>query len=630
MNKFLLLYLFFVVNIHSQSLYMPLEVSEAVKSGTRTLQGIPGSKYWQNKSVYDINVKLTPPSDSLYGSAEVLYTNNSPDTLTELVIRLYPNLYKKGAERNIGIDEQDIHDGVNLTKLLINGRDHSPEEGRGRARNSGSTVLTIKLKDQLLPGQSLKLETEWSYPLPKVTRIRMGIYDPTSFFVAYWYPQIAVYDDVFGWDKLPYLGNQEYYNDFNDFNVTINLPSSFAAWATGVLQNPGEIFTDEFLKKYTEAESSDKITTLIDSTAAQKGYTFRGNNGRTSWKFAAKGVPDFAFSLSDHYLWDRSSVVVDSSTMRRTSVNAAYKSSSKDFVEVAEFARIAISYLSHELPGIPFPYPALTVFNGQGGMEFPMIVNNGSASTRAGTYGVTIHEITHMYFPFYMGINEKRYAWMDEGWAVMLPFLSQRKVIEDSDPVNRNAKGFGTVAGTEFEIPLYIPSMQLFGSSYRTHAYTRPGMAYWFLRDALGEKVFLTALQNYIKTWNGKHPLPGDFFYSFNASTGMELSWFWKPWFFESGYAELALKKVELKNKKLTVVVEREGNLPVPVKLTIVNTDGSKIEKYDNASVWKKGDKTLTYTFNVKGQVDSVLLGDVTIPDKIIPNNFYKMPAAKK
>lgn len=630
MNKIIIFLIISFCGLYSQALYTPYEIAQAIKSGTRTVTGLPGSKYWQNKSSYNISVKLNPPSDSLFGNSTIKYMNNSPDTLTEIVFRLYPNLYKIGSERNSGIDERDIHDGVVIEKLLIDGQDHIPSENSGRSRNSGSTVLTIKLKNPLKPGGSISIETEWSCKLPKITKIRTGIYDSTSFFVAYWYPQVAVYDDVFGWDKLPYLGNQEFYNDFSDFTVNIDLPSTFAVWATGILQNPSNIFDAGFLKRYTDAKSSDLISTLIDSNDVKAGYTLNGTGGRTVWKFEAINVPDFAFGLSDHYLWDRGSVVVDSSTMRRTVVNAAYKLSSKDFPEVAEFARISIAYLSHELPGVPFPYPSLTVFNGQGGMEFPMIVNNGSAGTRSGTFGVTVHEIAHTYFPFYMGINEKRYAWMDEGWAVMLPFNIQKRMIPDSDPVNRYAKGFGTIAGTEFEIPLYIPSMQLFGSSYRNHAYTRPAMAYHFLRDALGEKVFDAALKNYIQNWNGKHPLPYDFFYSFNSSAGSDLSWYWKPWFFESGYAELSLKSVTQKNKSLSVIVAREGNLPVPVKLTVVMADGTKIEKYDNASVWKKGAAELKYTFTVSGAVDSVLLGDVTIPDKIISNNFFKMPSPKK
>ncbi|MBV6512910.1 MAG: hypothetical protein FMNOHCHN_02428 [Ignavibacteriaceae bacterium] len=619
--------LLFTLCSSAQTLYTPYDVQKAYKNGTRTPEGNPGSKYWQNHASYTMYVSLTPPDAQLQGQSQITYFNNSPDTLKEIVFRLYPNLYKLGAERDFSLSAEDLHPGVDFTSFKVRGKEQLTDENTSFRQSE--TVLTIKLEEHLPPASSVNFEIAWNYPLPSKSNVRMGRYDSTSWFVAYWYPQIAVYDDVFGWDKIPYTGQKEYYNNFNDYTVTIDLPESFCAWATGELQNAADIMPDALLEKFTAAHTSEKVINLITKEEAEKGYKMKGREGRVQWNFTAMNVPDFAFALSDHYLWDAVSVVVDSTTMRRALVNAAYKSTSKDYYEVADFSRTIMAYFSHVLPGVPYPYPVMTVYNGQGGMEFPMMCNNGSTS-RGGAFSLAAHEIAHTYFPFYMGINEKRYAWMDEGWAVMLPMDLVLEHFPDIDLRNRNAKAFNTVAGTEFEIPLYIPSQQTSGSAYRIHAYTRPGMAYYILRDALGKDNFDKALREYMKRWRGKHPLPNDFFYSFNNYLKDDISWFWKPWFFESGYAELFIKSAVQKKNDLTIIVEREGNLPVPVKLLITLEDGTTISKYETAAVWKTGLKEKKYTFKVSGKVESVLLGDLIIPDKVAENNFVKLSSTKK
>lgn len=622
MKKIIALFLLLGVSLSAQTLYTPYDVSKAYNKGTRSLDGTPGKNYWQNHASYTLNVSLSPPDGLLNGNGRVTYFNNSPDTLKEIVFRLYPNLYKFGAERDFSLEQSDLHSGLVFTSFKAGGKELVNDQKE--LFTNSTTVLTIKLEEHLPPASSADFEYEWNYPLPEKSNVRMGRYDSTSYFVAYWYPQIAVYDDVFGWDKIPYTGQKEYYNDFNDYNVTIELPETFSAWATGELKNASEIFPETLLDKFTQAHSSEQVTSLISKEDAEKGFRMKGKEGKVLWNFTAMNVPDFAFALSDHYLWDAVSVVVDSATMRKALVNAAYKSTSKDYYEVAEFSKTIISYYSHTLPGVPYPYPVMTIYNGQGGMEFPMMCNNGSTS-RGGAFSLAAHEIAHTYFPFYMGINEKRYAWMDEGWAVMLPMDLVLEKFPEIDLRNRNAKGFNTVAGTEFEIPLYIPSQQTSGSAYRTHAYARPGMAYYILRDALGKEKFDLAFREYMKRWRGKHPLPNDFFYSFNNYLKEDLGWFWKPWFFESGYAELKIKSAVQKKNDVTVIIESEGNLPVPVKLLITLEDGTTINKYEPASVWKSGAKEKKYTFKVSGKVTSVLLGDVTIPDKVAENNFVKL-----
>ena len=268
-------------------------------------------------------------------------------------------------------------------------------------------------------------------------------------------------------------------------------------------------------------------------------------------------------------------LLVDSTTNRKVFVDAAYKIESEDFYDVADISKKSIQYFSFEMPGVSFPYPCLTAFNGSGGMEFPMMINDGSASTLAGTVGVTSHEIAHTYFPFYMGINERKYAFMDEGWAVMLPFTFQERMVEDNYPRRRNVGGYQRFAGNETEMPPMIPSILLKGNSYRMAAYSRPGLAYDYLREVLGDELFTKALQEFIKRWNGKHPLPYDMYNTFNEVTGQDLNWYWHAWFFEHGYPDLAIDRVEQQEEKIQVFISKVGSIPIPIKLKIVFEDGT-------------------------------------------------------
>jgi len=457
----------------------------------------------------------------------------------------------------------------------------------------------------------------------------MGTYDSTSFFVGYWYPQVAVYDDIDGWDRFNFTGMQEFYNDPSDFHVRITVPGGFTVWATGVLQNADKLFSKKILERYNRALKSDTIVHIIRPEDIEDGSILRHDDS-TTWVFKARSVPDFAFALSDHYLWDASSLEVDSATARRTFIGAAYKESSNDFKEVAWIARKSIEYFSAEMPGVPYPYPEMTVFNGKGGMEYPMIVNDGSVAKRSGTVHLTSHEISHSYFPFYMGTNERKYAWMDEGWAVMLPFKLQHRLEESYDPVARNTATYTQYAGQERELEMMTPSIvfgnNAFRPTYRIHAYNRPAEAYYFLQDLLGDSLFSAAIKEYIQRWHYKHPIPYDFFFTFDQVAGEDLSWYWEPWFFEKGYPDLAIKDVFEQEGTLQVLIHRNGNIPVPVNLVVTYDDGSTKTVYKTARVWQNGNMGLTIKLKNGKTIRRIELGSKHIPDVNKENNIY-LPA---
>jgi hypothetical protein len=620
MFKYLLTVLYLVLFsyeslIGQSNLFTPLNFLRAVENGTRTLSGIPGENYWQNSSDYFIKVKIHPKEKFLEGNQTIIYYNNSPDTLKSIYLRLFQNIQKPGAPRDGQFNPEWLTDGVVITSLKVSGIDYV--ESDKNLINEYATNFLIKLKESVSPSSSIEIKVDWHFKIPPSTW-RMGYYDSTSAFLAYWYPQISVYDDIDGWDINVYKGYAEMYNDFNNYEVEITVPDNYGVWATGIIQNPEEILTPEFLERYNYALQSEEVVNIITKEDLINGKIFQ-NRKELNYKFSAKSVPDFAFGFSDHYLWDAVNLKLKNGN--DVYVAAAYKEQSTDFYQVAKIAKECLIYYSYNLPGVLYPYPSAVVFNGSGGMEFPMIINDGSTTSISSTVGLTAHELAHQYMPFYMGTNERKYAWMDEGWAVMLPFEYQE--LYGHQRRQATIMAYESIAGTENDIPPMVLSIHLTGSPYRNAAYNRPGIAYMYLRDFLGEALFSKALKEFIKRWNGKHPLPYDFFNTFNEIAGEDLSWFWNPWFYEYGFPDLAINEVKFNEGKLMVKVRRVGNVPVPVQLNFIYESDQESILYKTADVWKDGKDEIMFDYQTEGKVFKIELGGDNIPDADRSNNIY-------
>jgi len=607
------------LSAQNSDLYMPREIRDAYANGTRSFSGEAGKNYFQNHADYQIQVSLDPKTGLVEGSETIVYQNNSPDSLRIITFRFLQNFYKKNATRDFPIDPRDLNDGVKIKSLTVGTKVFDLEKS---VFKQFRTNLHTRLETPLPPNSSLKVKVSWSFTMPKYNRVRYGYYNEKAYFVAFWYPQIAVYDDVTAWDGLEFTGQTEFYNDFNNYDVQISVPKNYLVWATGVLQNPKQVLAPKIYKRYMKSRTSDEIWHIVDSLDLKYGELI--HSGTESWHFKAKSVSDFAFATSKTYLWDASSVVVDKKTGRRTAVSAAYDPKSADFYEVAEIARQSLDILSNTEIGVPFPYPQMTVFNGGGGMEYPMIVNDGAAGSRSGTVYVTSHEIAHNYIPFYVGTNEKKYAWMDEGFVTFFSNNIQYELEPSQNRFVNYMKTFSREAGKESELPLMIPSNFTHGTAYRKHAYLRPAVAVYFLRDYLGNKLFSKALREYVIRWKQKHPTPYDLFFTFNQVTGKNLNWFWKSWFFESGYPDLAIETVTQTSDNVSVVVKKHGNIPVPVHLTIYFADGSKKEFREKMDIWNDSDSfIMQQAFDKK--VVKVELGDKLIPDSDSSDNVFKL-----
>jgi hypothetical protein len=607
-----------------EKLFIPRNIRPAYEKGTRSPDGKPGKEYWQNSSDYKINVEIDPSSYLVTGTEEITYHNNSPDTLKTIVLRLYPNIFKKGSVRDYAISPDGVTDGVSLNKLVI-GKNEINLENKSVYRVI-NTIAIISLSDFIPPKSSVNLSIEWRFNISSKTTLRMGVYDSTTVLVGYWYPQMAVYDDIDGWDFNIYSGQEEFYNDFSTFNVNITLLNNFGVWATGELQNPKEVFSEEIYQKFLAAQESDTVVRIITAADINSTSLYNSDKSKNIWQFKAYNVTDFVFAISDHYLWDGVRVNIDTTEDQKVFVQAIYPSDSPDFKKVAEIAKNLVSYYSKEMPGINFPFSSFTAFNNGrtgGGMEFPMMINDGSPDIMENTISLTAHEMGHQYFPFYVGTNEQKYAFMDEGWANFLSSGYMKKITGFDSHLARAVAAYENLAGTEDDIPEIIPSLSQAYGAYRNSAYDRSSVAYEILNDMLGNELFQKAFKEYIHRWSGKHPIPYDFYFTFNNVIGQDLSWFWKPWFFEIGYPDLAIDKVDVQDGKATIKIRNDGIIPVPVKLTVDYEDGSSEVFYFKADVWKSSEKIFVTEVVLKGTLKQINLGDINIPDSNIENNLY-------
>jgi len=347
--------LFAVIAINAQPLYMPRNVANAYKKGTRSPDGLPAKKYWQNYGRYNITVTAAPPDRTIKGTEDITYINNSPDVLNNLVIKLILNIHRPDALRYADIGQAYMTDGIRIDGVTVNGQTVQWEEPPYHL-----TWQNLRLPRSLQPHDSVKISFDWHYEI-SLQSGREGMIDSTTFFLAYFYPRVAVYDDYYGWDRLDFTDQQEFYNDFNDYTLHVKVPANFVVWSTGTLQNAAEVLQPAVAKKLGTSMTTDNIIPIATAQdMAAKKVTAR--NPFNTWTWTATHITDVAFGISDHFAWDASSVVVDDATGRRASVQAAYNDTARDFHEMVGFGRHSLQWLSRQWPGVAYPYPKTTIF----------------------------------------------------------------------------------------------------------------------------------------------------------------------------------------------------------------------------------------------------------------------------
>ncbi len=589
--------------------------SQALTKGTRTTKGIPGAKYWQNRASYNITAEIIPQEKKLFGTEIINYENNSSDTLNQIVFHVFQNLYKKGSQRDSPVHPDDVHSGVVIENLKIKNKLITDFTTSG-------TQLIVELEEPVMPSELINIEISWNFSIPTKSDIRMGGKDESSFFLGQWYPKIAVYDDIDGWDKNTHTGGQEFYYDLGNFKYSVKVPNGYIVWGTGMLQNAKNVLSENIYTKYMQAQKSDSIILIVSLKDYKSGKAITQGD---IWEFEANNVSDVAFGISNHYLWDGTSL--SGVSENNILVEAVYPFEAKDFTEVALLAKKTIYYLSTELPGYPFPFPTMTIFNGTNGtsgMENSMIANNPTADNRGRTVDVTAHEIAHNYFPFYVLTNETEHAWMDEAFAAMIPNKYQLENDTTLNRLIRYAKSMSDYANTDWNIASTTQSTMLKDRIYYFNFYMKPAVGLYVLQDMLGEKLFKECLFAYIEIWKGKHPTPADFFYVINETSHKNLNWFWKSWFFENGYPDLSIDHVEKKDKIYEVTIMKIGDLPVPVYLTVTFKDQTTQDFHHSAAIWQNKN-SMVIPIKTNKKIEKLKLGNEYIPDTDSKNNFFNI-----
>lgn len=587
--------------VSAQELYMPRNIKKAYEKGTRDISGKPGKNYWQNKGVYDIKIKVNADTKIVSGSETISYSNNSPDELKTLAIRFVNNVHKPQSPRAGYVSKDYLSDGLTIKSLIINGEKYDLNSDFG-------TVTSVKLNKALAANSKSEIKIDWEYPL-SVESGREGQIDPNTFYVAYSYPRISVYDDYNGWDMLAHSDRQEFYNDFNDYSFEISAPKNYVVWSTGEFLNPEEVLQKTFLKRYQESIKSDKIIHVANESEMKSGLVTKQNEWNV-WKFKANHIPDFTFALSNHYVWDASSVQLKS---KRVSVQAGYKVGAKDFEQYTGWMRYNIDWFSKNWPGVEYPYNAMTAIQGYADMEYPMMINDTSIPDDFQDARLTAdHEIAHTYFPFYMGINETRYAFMDEGWATTLEYLigidHSGKEAAEKFFKNFRVKRWINDPSTEQDQPLISLTSQLSGSGYGTNAYVKSAMSYLALKDYLGDALFKKALHHYMDNWNGKHPIPWDYFNSMNAGSGKNLNWFWNNWFYSNFYIDLKINSVSQNNNSIALTIDNVGGFAIPFDVVLKFDDNSTESKHYTPEVWEKNPKQIMLNIPTNKKIKSITI----------------------
>jgi hypothetical protein len=597
---------FAVLEGTAQTLSLPPEIAAAYKKGTRAETGKPGKNYWQNRGRYNISIKMTPPDNLINGTEDITYFNNSPDTLRNLNMKLIANVHR--GESAIQVDA-----------ITANGAKVAWDNA-----TATSTNQLIDLSKPLMPHDSVKLNIAWHYKLTK-TQGRDGVIDPTTFFLAYFYPRVSVYDDYKGWDTQPHNGGLEFYNDFNDYTLNVTVPKNYIVWSTGTLRNPTQVLQPEFAKKLEASMTSDStihIATVQD--LANKNITTQ--NATNTWTWTARNISDMTVGVSDHYNWDAASVVVDDKTGRRASMQAAFPDASEDFHHSVQFGRYSLAWFSHNWPGVPYPFEKSTAFQGFADMEYPMMINDSHEADLGFAQLVQDHEQAHTYFPFYMGINESRYAFMDEGWATTLEYLIgiEEKGKKAADEFYKKFRVNGWIRSShDKEVPIITPSPEVtYGSG--SNAYGKPSLSYLALKDMLGDELFKKALHTYMSNWNGKHPIPWDYFNSMNSGAGTDLNWFFNNWFYTPSYIDLGLQEVKKSGSNYTLSIKNIGGFAVPFDANVTYTDGTTATFHQTPIVWKSNQKETTVKIKAQKEIKDITLDGGIFVDADAKNNKWE------
>ncbi|HMH56323.1 MAG TPA: M1 family metallopeptidase [Gemmatimonadales bacterium] len=606
-------------------------------STIRTGAGTPGPDYWQQRVDYVIRASLDTLAQLVTGEERISYTNHSPDTLRYLWLQLDQNLFNSASRGNRLFGREPSsgargpEGGFTLTKVAEAGT--TAAAGRPARRGGpleylvNGTVMKLNLARPLPPGGRQALEIGWSFPFaPNSNRMGIELIDGSYVYeVAQWYPRLAVYDDVRGWNTEQYLGQGEFYLEYGSFDVSLTVPANMLVAATGTLQNPTRVLTAAQRARLARARASDSTVVIRGKDEiADPASRPPSPSGTLTWRFTADSVRDFAWAAARQFVWDAARA-----SGGKTLAMSFYPPSAEPvWNQSTQYVRFAVENYSS---WYTYPYPVAINVNGtEGGMEYPMIVFCHNRTDPKALFSVTDHEIGHTWFPMIVGSNERLYGWMDEGFNTFMNHYNWDKKY----PGEYNRRGdpalYISFALSGKEEPIMTPADRIRGSLSMT-AYTKPGLGLMLLRDQLiGRERFDPAFREYIRRWAYKHPTPADFFRSVEDGVGEDLSWFWRSWFYTTERLDQAVDSVTVSDSANTVAsrvyLRSATPMPMPVELDLRMNDGTTQHLSLPVEVWEGGSQ---YTAVAPGP--KTVVGVTVDPKKLYPdvrreNNRWDAP----
>jgi len=599
----------------------------------RSAGGAPGPKYWQNRSDYTINVTLDTAQHRLSGSVQITYTNNSPDTLSFVWLQLDQNVYREDSR---GEAASQYSGGRFVNRSFTQGDEISSVSivQNGKTQAASYRVNDTRMKIQLpaalkANGGTVQFRINYAFTIPQYGTDRMGRLQTRNgwiYEIAQWYPRMCVYDDVLGWNTLPYLGAGEFYLDYGNIEYSVTAPADMVVAGSGELLNAAQVLTPEQSSRLAKARTSDQTVTIKDSTAVISPTDKR--KGNLTWRFSCKNTRDVAWAASRAFIWDAARINLPGGKKALAqSVYPVEVASTKAWGRSTEYVKGCIELYSNKW--FSFSYPVATNVAGiVGGMEYPGIVFCSARATGAGLWGVTDHEFGHNWFPMIVGSNERKYAWMDEGFNTFINGINTKafnngEYYRPADISKTGPGMFGANAEALTTIPDVIQNAQL-----GNVAYFKPGLGLKLLREqVLGPERFDEAFRTYVHRWAFKHPTPWDFFRTMDNVAGEDLSWFWRGWFLNTWKLDQSVKEVKYKEndpaKGALVTIENLEQLVMPVEVAIQTADGKADTVKLPVEIWQRGG-TWTFLYPSTTTLSQVIIDPQgALPDVNRANNTW-------
>lgn len=605
----------------------------------RTADGTPGPEYWQNRADYKINATMNDAEHSIKGDVVVTYTNNSPQELSFVWMQLDQNIYN---QQSRGVATTAITGGRWANRNAFDGGytisnvSLVSADGKTSKADFGiyDTRMQIKLPRALAAkGGKISIRIDYSFTVPEYGTDRCGRLNTRNgwiYEIAQWFPRMCVYDNVNGWNTLPYLGQGEFYLEYGDVSYNVTVPASHIVVGSGELLNPQEVLTAEQQKRWAAASKSDKTVILRSAAEVTNASSRPSGKKMLTWKFKCINTRDVAWATSTAFVWDAARMNLPNG--KKALAMSAYpveSASDSAWNRSTEYVKGAIEFYSRYL--YPYHYPvAVNVAGIVGGMEYPGIVFCSARSRMGGLFGVTSHEFGHHWFPMVVGSDERRFPWMDEGFNTFINTMAEKDFNNGEYAGNRafNARNFvNSFFGRNSEGILTVPDVTA-AANLGTIAYRKPGFGLSLLREnILGPERLDSALRYYVHKWAFKHPTPYDFFHCIENYSGESLDWFWRGWFMNNWKIDQEVQDVSYVDndpaKGAIITIANMEKMPMPVELEVKEANGKTSRVKLPVEIWQHG-QTWKFLYQSSSKISEIKLDpDNRLPDVNAKNNTW-------